>query len=361
MLMAEDAMQKLVAADTAKRQTAYWCPGCHAPVRLKKGQVMIAHFAHQANEACATFSEGETAEHLLGKQQLAAWFAAAGYSVQIEARLPAIHQRPDVLVQLGDGQPLALEFQCSPIAIDRLAQRTQGYRSHGYRVLWLLGSPYQHRLRTNANALKFLQYYAPWGCFLIYWRTKENALRLLCNILTLDGEPLIYQQYQWLAKQASVLTLLAYRPVKPASIQVPAHFERYQQRLLLGRLSHQASVVSLQTICYQQGGTLAQLPDWVFLTVAKFPILKTTYLKWYLAIFSQLRRAALKLRPETLRRLIWISLRPCIAQRPCLIDASKLQQELVNTVIIELVTARVILPQPDGWQVQSTQLAWRKN
>ncbi|WP_223877254.1 competence protein CoiA [Lactiplantibacillus pingfangensis] len=358
--MAEDARQQLIMADSAKRQVNYWCPGCHAPVRLKHGTVMVAHFAHQANEACDTFSEGETAEHLLGKQQLAAWFAAAGYTVQIEARLPEIHQRPDVLVRLGEGQPLALEFQCSPIALEQLTQRTQGYRDHGYRVLWLLGSPYQHRLRTNSNALKFLQYYATWGCFLCYWLTRENGIKLLSNLMTIDGEPLSYQHEQWSAKQISVLTLLAHRPVKLAEIQVPDHFRQYQQRLLLGRLSHQAGIVSLQTACYQQGGTLAQLPSWVFITVAKIPILKTTYLNWYLAIFLALRGASRRLGQQELRLVILKTLQPRLAIRPCLRSARHLKQTLVDTVISELITAAVIVPQAAGWQLQASQLAWRK-
>lgn len=358
--MAEDATQQLVTADRAQRQSTYRCPGCHAPVRLKRGTVMIAHFAHRANATCATFSEGETAEHLLGKRQLAAWFTAAGYTVQVEARLPAIHQRPDILVQLGNGQPLALEFQCSPIAIDRLAQRTQGYRAHGYRVLWLLGSPYQQRLRLNSAALKFLQYYAPWGCFLIYWQTKENSLRLVLNLMTVDGEPLSYQQRQWQAKKFSVLTLLTYRPVRLAAIKVPGHFEHYQQRLLLGRVSHQTGLVSLQTACYQHGGTLAQLPSWVFLTTAKPPILKTTYLKWGVALFLKLRQSAKWLTQSDLQTLIWQTLRPCLAIRPCLVGADRLQQALVATMMTELITRKVILPQATGWALQSEPLAWKK-
>lgn len=158
MLIAMDAQHQLVNAATADRQSDYHCPGCVQPVRLKRGAVVVPHFAHVHATDCDAFSEGESTEHLRGKQQLATWFATSGYTVRLEAGLPDLHQRPDILVQRGTAQPLALEFQCSPLSVARLAARTQGYRQHGYQVLWLLGRPYQRQLHLNSKALKFLQY-----------------------------------------------------------------------------------------------------------------------------------------------------------------------------------------------------------
>lgn len=74
MILALNARRQLVTAQNAARQELYYCPGCHAPVVLKRGQVVLAHFAHQPHAHCTTFSEGETAEHLTGKRQLADWF-----------------------------------------------------------------------------------------------------------------------------------------------------------------------------------------------------------------------------------------------------------------------------------------------
>ncbi|MDV2576361.1 competence protein CoiA family protein [Lactiplantibacillus plantarum] len=56
--------------------------------------------------------------------------------------------------------------------MERLAARTQGYRQHGYQVLWLLGRPYQRQLHLNSKALKFLQYQQRWGLFLLFWTLK---------------------------------------------------------------------------------------------------------------------------------------------------------------------------------------------
>lgn len=359
MLIAEDETEKLVTAILARRGSKYRCPGCHCPVRLKRGTVMCAHFAHQANQACTTFSEGETAEHLLGKQQLAAWFAASGYTVTLEARLPTIHQRPDVLVQLGKQPPLALEFQCSPISVEKLRQRTQGYRDHGYRVLWLLGSPYQHQLRLNAKALKFLQHYAPWGCFLVYWLTTINGGQLLLNLTTVDGERLNYQVQAWQAAQVSVSAVLNLKTQLFAPHKIPAQFVTFQQQLVLGRLRHQPAVVSLQTYCYQHGGSLAQLPSWVFMTTPKVPILKTAYLNWMVYLLMALRVAPPRLSQQRLQTLIWQTLLPCVAQQPCLLEPNRLQAQLVAAAISELRGAKVIIRQDRDWQIVAAQLDWR--
>ena len=52
-----------------------------------------------------------------------------GYSVQPEAYLSDLKQRPDVLVKRQGRNDLALEYQCAPITPKRLVERSNGYRS----------------------------------------------------------------------------------------------------------------------------------------------------------------------------------------------------------------------------------------
>ena len=55
--------------------TIIFLPQCNFPVQLKVGDIIIPHFAHLKDAACATlFSEGESQSHLQGKQQLYAFF-----------------------------------------------------------------------------------------------------------------------------------------------------------------------------------------------------------------------------------------------------------------------------------------------
>ncbi|GAA0361836.1 hypothetical protein GCM10008932_13070 [Alkalibacterium iburiense] len=49
-----------------------------------------------------------------------------------------LQQRPDLLAFI-DRTPIAIEFQCSPISIETIEKRTEGYISNGYRVVWIVG------------------------------------------------------------------------------------------------------------------------------------------------------------------------------------------------------------------------------
>lgn len=59
---------KIVIADKKNdRQQKYICPACGSVVIFKCGAIKLPYFAHQKGSECAS-SEGETAEHLLGKK-----------------------------------------------------------------------------------------------------------------------------------------------------------------------------------------------------------------------------------------------------------------------------------------------------
>src|SRR5690554_1948582 len=91
--------QQITAHKDLSKQDHYSCPACQSPVHLKAGSVMRPHFAHYKKSHCAVFSEGETEEHLEGKQQLYDWLKSLGYTVEMEAYLPEMKQRPDILLK----------------------------------------------------------------------------------------------------------------------------------------------------------------------------------------------------------------------------------------------------------------------
>jgi competence protein CoiA len=143
MLMAlSDREQDLVlATKELDKEAAYSCPSCQSRVHLKIGKVIRPHFAHYQHSACEVFSEGETAEHIEGKLQLAKWFETLNLKVEVEAYLPELKQRPDLLVTTNQ-QKIAIEFQCSAIPIEKVVERTEGYQKAGYQVVWLLGEQF---------------------------------------------------------------------------------------------------------------------------------------------------------------------------------------------------------------------------
>lgn len=147
MLLAKNAAGKIVEATRlTDRQANYICPMCEQEVFLKRGELKVPHFAHFKKCLVNCFTEGETQAHLTGKQKLKELFERLGYTVQLEAYLPKLQQRPDVLaISKSKKQYLAIEYQCSLISAEQLAGRTQGYLQAGYFPLWLFGEKYYNK------------------------------------------------------------------------------------------------------------------------------------------------------------------------------------------------------------------------
>lgn len=169
------AMKKgqLILAEDVHNKDGYSCPGCGEPVILRRGHHKIAHFAHRPGSQCR-LGEGETAEHLLGKQQLFQWYQQQGRHVELEVYLPSINQRPDLLLTDGNRR-VAIEFQCSPLSLQRLLERNTGYRQCGICFHWLLGAPYQGRRLQSAKIAQFTQEVGGHpGLF--FWDTRVGRL-----------------------------------------------------------------------------------------------------------------------------------------------------------------------------------------
>ena len=127
------------------RQThSFYCPICQESLIMKAGEIRIPHFAHKKNSDCTSgFSEPESHQHLEGKRHLNEFFIRQGLEPSLEHYLPAIRQRPDLLVNFM-GRTYAVEYQCSPLSRNSLLDRTQGYIKEGIIPLWILGGyPYQ--------------------------------------------------------------------------------------------------------------------------------------------------------------------------------------------------------------------------
>lgn len=130
MLVATDGQQRAIEAEQADRAGVYHCPECSAPVCLRRGRLVIAHFAHVVRPLSCTLA-GETATHLWMKHNMRLFFGIANTRVE-QALIPG--HRADVVVV---AQRLVIECQVSPIALGEWEQRTHDYNRQGYAVLWV--------------------------------------------------------------------------------------------------------------------------------------------------------------------------------------------------------------------------------
>lgn len=174
MFVARDAKGHLVNAleDELNRQT-YTCLACGGGLRLRKGKVVRTHFAHKSLKDCSYYFENESPEHLGNKEALYHW-AKKDSTVALEFPIAEIQQIADVLV---NGK-LALEVQCSPLPQKMLRARSQGYRSLGYQVLWLLGTKLWLKDRLTNLQRDFLYFSQNLGFYVWEIDQKKQVLRL---------------------------------------------------------------------------------------------------------------------------------------------------------------------------------------
>ena len=137
MLVANFNSQRYEAS-SAQKGPAYTCPGCDELVILKKGTVVIHHFAHKSESYC-DWDKGETREHMLAKNYLADSLRHLGWQAYVEYSLniPIGDRRADVATFTNQNQWIAFEVQHSSIGLTEIAQRAIAYASQNIAQLWI--------------------------------------------------------------------------------------------------------------------------------------------------------------------------------------------------------------------------------
>jgi hypothetical protein len=97
------------------------CPGCEGPMRAKRGDLVVWHWAHKPDPNRECYHEGETAWHL-------GWKARADDPARVEVSVG--RRRADVLTPYG----WAVEFQHSPLTPHDVTSRESDW---GRRMVWL--------------------------------------------------------------------------------------------------------------------------------------------------------------------------------------------------------------------------------
>jgi competence protein CoiA len=152
--------KQVVAWEAMKQDGPFACPDCRQGVIVKKGSVVVHHFAHVSPSACMT-GKGESIEHWLAK--FAIYEALRAHpqvaELMVERHLGGV--KPDVSFRLQNVF-VAIEMQRSILSPEHIARRTRIYAAKRIHVLWM--PPY-------ADDMKEGERYTP-----LYWEKYLHAL-----------------------------------------------------------------------------------------------------------------------------------------------------------------------------------------
>ncbi len=210
MLIGENKLGELVDLSQKEkkeigkfRKEGWYCPSCKESLIIKNGDVMCSHFSHKKSSNCTAFSENESREHLLGKKILAENCEKYGVSYKIEAYLPKLNQRPDILI----ANKYAIEFQCSSLSVERFKERTLAYQKNGYQVIWILGKRLQVKEKISSLQQNFVYLSKQIGFYLWELEVETKILRNVF-LLTFTAQKLLKKIKRHSLLEMNILSIL---------------------------------------------------------------------------------------------------------------------------------------------------------
>ena len=284
MFVALNTKNQHVTADQVEKikekenNPTFFCPGCQKAVFLKKGKHIQAHFAHYTQNNCSVFSEGETEEHLSGKKILYDWFKKQNIPCQLEAYLPELKQRPDLLVWPSAQRPIAIEFQCSALSIEKMIERTEGYQKNGYEVIWIAGSKFQLKKRLTPFQQLFIRNRQLLGLYFVCLNVERKQMEVYSNISL--HQPGYYPRFQKQNMALDKLRVSFDDAVEPFS-KMEKHkefgfsFLQSHDYLVKGRIYQNPRMVEFQKYIYYHGHSLISIPREVYLPIKNEVLIRT--------------------------------------------------------------------------------------
>lgn len=276
MLTAQLKTGEIVQAKNADVSMKYYCPICKQLLILKSGDLRIKHFAH-LNNCSLKDHEAETVEHLAGKIHLQQKFKLAGYNGNLEQYLPLLRQRPDLLLDLTSGKKLAIEYQCAPLTVEALCQRTQGYLTHGIQCWWILGENYWLKRKITQKIAQFMRWHPNLGFYLVYYFPKYRHFRLVYQIQQADFLKISYQQF--ITERLSVLQCFMRKSTVPNNISSSLRIIQ-QRNFERACCFYQGSLFEEQIAWYEKEINFRLLGIKLFEIASNLPIFAEKQLIW---------------------------------------------------------------------------------
>lgn len=143
-----------IAGRTERVDGPFFCKACRAEVILRKGNVVVHHFAHRPPAACA-YGAGETQMHLRAKLAIFEAACAApgvtGAGLEERFSMDGLTRIPDISFT-KDGCRVAVEVQRKDLTRETLFSRTRALSLLGFSVVWVLPDMSVLRLHDDKDA-----------------------------------------------------------------------------------------------------------------------------------------------------------------------------------------------------------------
>lgn len=282
MYAAINKQRQLVNAIDGQMGEQYYCPQCWQPVQLSNtSQTTRPHFRHYAKH---TDFVGETRRHVRGKLALQSALQRMGAVVEQEVILGDDERRADVLWTHQTDQ-YAFEFQCASLSVAELRRRHLSYQALKITDIWLLGATYltRHLRSLRKTALKFMNYRYQWGYFIPVWFGESQTVRLFHHIAFAPPQTAVVFKYT----DYSLGTFLnGYLQEVTELTELPPMSRRFDPSYWLGQQLNfqQSRWLPLQTRCYQQGMSLMNLPQQLWLPKRLPPLTRS----WSIPLHQQI-------------------------------------------------------------------------
>lgn len=259
MLFGFDENKQLVKAATTQKEQAIFCPDCGERLICKVGTIKIPHFSHYKNSQCCSFSEGESAEHLAFKEGFYKWGKAFAEDWEMEAILPEISQRPDLL-----SQKLVIEVQCSPLKISRFIERITGYHKHQYEDWWLLGPKLAPKKKLTQLQKAFCNFSTDKGLHL--WLVNQQGIFLYYFLREINGT-LFADRHHWIPYAVSLKEIYQtnFQDKQPLIHLEKNHGTAWKKQLNQQLVKKDPNILRLQNYFYQAKAHVLYLPEWFYL------------------------------------------------------------------------------------------------
>ncbi|MEX3621386.1 competence protein CoiA [Viridibacillus arvi] len=273
-----------------RRTHKFFCPQCKEELQLRIGDIVVPHFAHKKDSNCPQlFSDGESKEHLIGKQQLFHFFVNKGLTVELEPFIKNLSQRPDLLVTTQN-EKFAIEFQCSNIPIEVVQARTKGYMNASIVPLWLLKTPNFKQLTSTRIQLiqlspfrqQFITCHPQHGSTLLTYNPTTATFIYYSHLLFIHGYRFIAKVQQLPISHQHFPFLHLKEPTKEEFAQYWQFHLHIRQRFLSQRfyLSRKGVQDRLLKTCYSARMRLDQLPLFIGLPVRNAQYIDVYIVEW---------------------------------------------------------------------------------